>query len=454
MTNARNATDSDTNRMEILEKLMAAAKQAGAEQADAMILHSQSLSIAQRLGEREKLERAESQDLGLRVLIGQRQAIVSTTDFSAASLKALTERAVAMAKAAPKDKLLGLADPAQMGKAVGDLELFDDSEPSVEDLSARAAACEDAARAIDGVTNSEGAEAQWSQSHLAFATSTGFRGTHRATRHVISVSALAGSGTAMERDYDYSMVAQARDLVDPKIIGQNAGRWAVRRLNPRPAQSGKFPVIFEKRVANMILRAFAGAINGAAIARGTSFLQNALGQQIFPKTITIEDNPLRRRGHRSRLFDAEGLAAAPRRLIDQGVLTSWVLDLRTSRQLGLASTGHAARSPSSPPYPSVTNLSIAPGPQSLEEMARDINQGFLATELLGHGVNDVTGDYSQGAAGFWIDKGEIAYPVSGITLAGNMMEIFADLTAANDVEYLTGIDTPSLRTNALTVAGG
>ncbi|MDI9349076.1 MAG: TldD/PmbA family protein [Candidatus Symbiobacter sp.] len=447
-------SQNDASLLEKLEKTLAAARRQGASQADAMILRSQSLAVAQRLGAREKLERSESQDLGLRVLVGKQQAIVSTTDLSPAALDALVERAVAMARAAPEDKFLGLADIGQTGIAAAELDLFDPVEPSVETLTARAAQCEDAARAIDGVSNSEGAEAQWSQTEFFFATSTGFQGSYRATGHALSASVLAGSGTAMERDYDYSHAAHASDLTDPTIIGQNAGRRAVRRLHPRPAQSGKFPVIFERRVASMILRALAGAINGAAIARGTSFLQKSMGQQIFPTAINIQDDPLRRRGQRSRLFDAEGFAATPRRLIDQGVLTSWVLDLRTSRQLGLASTGNAARHPSSPPYPSVSNLFIAPGRLSLEEMARDIGQGFLATELLGHGVNDVTGDYSQGAAGFWIDHGEIAFPVSGITLAGNMKDIFADLVAANDLEFKTGIDAPSLRTESLTVAGG
>lgn len=437
-----------------LDAVLNAARRAGADAADALIMRSQSLSIAQRLGAREKLERAESQDLGLRVLIGKRQAIVSTTDLSAKALQDVAERAVAIAKAAPEDPFLGLADPTQTAIADAALDLFDAIEPTPEILTERAARCEDAARAVPGITNSEGAEAQWGQSHLMFATSTGFRGEHRATRHMVSASVLAGSGTAMERDYDYCVTPHAGDLADPIKIGENAGQRAVRRLHPRTAKSGKFPVIFEKRVANVILRAFGGAVNGAAIARGTSFLQKSMGQQIFPSALSIHDDPLRRRGHRSRLFDAEGLKATPRALVEQGVLQSWVLDLRTARQLGLASTGNASRHTSSPPFPSVSNLYIAAGTHSLPDLIKTIDQGFLATELLGYGMNDVTGDYSQGAAGFWIEKGEIAYPVSGLTLAGNMKEIFADLVAANDLEYATGIDAPSLLTHCLTLAGG
>ena len=444
---------SDADPRNLLDDLIARARRAGADAADALMVESASLSLARRLGKPEKLERAENQDLGLRVLIGKRQAIVSSSDRSPAILDELVERAVAMARSVPEDPYCGLASPDEIDRHPPQLELNDPIEPTPEALADRASAAEEAARAVAGVTNSEGAEAGWSRHRVAMAASNGFAGAYEGSRHGVSVSVIAGNGTGMERDYDYSSAVFAADLTDPAEVGRKAGERAVARLGPRKVATTKVPVVFDPRVSGGLLGHLAGAINGSAIARGTSFLKDKLGQQVMAKGLTVTDDPHRARGLRSRPFDGEGIASRRRDIVADGVLTTWVLDLRSARQLGLKSTGHAGRGTSSPPSPGPTNLFLAPGTVTREALIGGIDQGFYVTELIGFGVNGITGDYSRGAAGFWIEGGALAYPVSEVTIAGNLKDMFLNLTPADDLVFRHGTDAPTVRIDGLTIAG-
>ncbi len=443
--------------LDILNDLLSRARKAGADAADAALLRGISLSHAQRLGKPETLEREEGQDLGLRVFVGQRQAIVSTTDLNPEGMQDLVERAIAMAKVVPEDPYCGLAEAGATstdgGSKSAALELCDPEEPAPDSLIERARLCEEAARAVAGVTNSEGAEASWSHSQVALAASNGFSGGYALSRHSLGVSVIAGEGANMQRDYDYSSAVFADDLEAPDAIGQRAGERAVKRLNPRKQKTCRVPVVFEPRTANSFLRHFAGAINGQSVARGTSFLRDKLGEEVFGSTINIMDDPLRPRGLRSRPFDGEGLAAAPRRLIEAGRLQTWILDLASARQLKLHSTGHASRGVSSPPSPSPSNLYLEAGERSPEALIGDIDEGFYVTDMIGMGVNAVTGDYSRGASGFWISKGELGEAVSEMTVAGNLKDIFRHATPANDLKFRYGTDTPTLLVEGLTVAG-
>lgn len=441
------------DRLDLLDDMLARAKRAGADAADAVFVSSASLSVAQRMGRSEGIERSESGDLGLRVFIGKHQAMASSTDLSPAGLTRLAEQVLAMARAAPDDPWSGLADAAALATTVPDLDIAEAGEPTPEHLLELAAAAEDAARAVKGVTNSEGGEAGWSRREISLAASNGFRGAYAVTSHGLSASVIAGSGTAMERDYDYSSATHAADLLDAATIGRCAGERAVRRLNPRKAATARVPVVFENRLAGRLLSALAGAISGPSIARGTSFLKTALGTEVFAPAITIIDDPHRRRGLRSKPFDGEGVANGRCAIIDKGVLTSWLLDSTSARQLGLATTGHAARGTSSPPSPSPTNFYMEAGTQSFDDLIGDIKQGLLVTDLMGMGVNGVTGDYSQGAAGFWIENGVLAYPVSEITIASNLKDMYRALTAGSDLVFRSGMDAPSLRIEGMTVAG-
>ena len=441
------------NAIDLLHDLVGRALKAGADAADAVLFEGTSLSHARRLGKVEKLERSESQDLGLRVLVGKQQAIVSSSDRSPKMLAELVERTVAMARAVPEDPFCGLADPTAIAQDWPQLDMLDPEEPSAETLIERARAAEETALAVEGVTNSEGAEAGWGRSRIALVASNGFAGGYAGSHHGVSVSVIGGSGNRMERDYDYTSAVYAADLQDPAEIGKSAGERTIKRLGARKMPTGRCPVVLDPRVSRGFISHLLGAISGPSIARGTSFLKDKLGQRIFPEAITITEDPHRQRGHRSKPFDAEGLANRRRALIDKGVLTTWLLDLRSARQLGLKSTGHAARGTASPPSPAATNIWIEPGRDSPAELMADIKSGFYVTELMGMGVNGLTGDYSRGAAGFWIENGQVAFPVSEMTVAGNLKDMFARMIAANDLEYRTGADAPTLRIDDLTVAG-
>ena len=446
--------DDDTaNDIDLLHDLIGRALRQGADAADAVMFEGISLSHARRLGKTEKLERSEGRDLGLRVLIGKRQAMVSSSDRSTKMLDELVERTIAMARAVPEDPFIGLADPAEIAQDWPSLDMLDPVEPDAETLIERARAAEEAALAVNGVTNSEGAEAGWGSSRIALVASNGFAGGYAGSSHGVSVAVIGGTGTKMERDYDFASAVYASDLRDPAEIGRNAGERTVKRLGARKMPTARVPVVFDPRVARSLISHLLGAISGPSIARGTSFLKDQLGQDIFPEAITITEDPHRMRGHRSKPFDAEGLPNRRRALIDSGVLTTWLLDLRSARQLEMHSTGHAARGTASPPSPAATNVWIEPGAASPAELMADIASGFYVTELMGMGVNGITGDYSRGAAGFWIENGQLAFPVSEMTVAGNLKDMFARLVAANDLEFRTGADSPTLRIDDLTVAG-
>ena len=441
------------DQLALLDSILTKAKQAGAETADALVADGTSLSLGWRLGKLENLDRSEGGDLGLRVFIGKKQAVVSSSDLSEKAIDELVEQAVNMAKAAPEDPYCGIAEPSQIADRFPELALSDTAEPDVEQLKAWAAAAEDAARAVDGVTNSEGADASWGRSTVALAATNGFSGTYSITRYSLSASVLAGEGTGMERDYDYATTVFLNDLPDPAKIGRTAGEKAVARLNPRKVGSGQFPVLFDPRCSNSLLGHLGGAINGSSIARGTSFLKDRLGEQIFPDGITVVDDPHRAKGMKSKPFDAEGIANQRCNIIDNGVLTTWVLDLASARQLGLESTGHAARGTGGPPSPSLTNFHMEPGSLSREALIKQAGTGFYVTEMMGMGVNGVTGDYSRGASGYWIKNGELVYPVSELTIAGNLKDMFMNLTPADDLEFKYATNAPTLRIDGMTVAG-
>ncbi|HQU10610.1 MAG TPA: TldD/PmbA family protein [Acidiphilium sp.] len=441
------------NRLALLDALLDAAKRAGADSADALMGSGTSLSVGRRLGKVEEIERSESDTVGLRVFVGSRSAIVSSGAIDPAGFARLAEQAVAMARVVPEDRFSTIPD-APPPPDSAPLDMDDPAEPGVEALLARAAAAEEAALAVKGITNSEGAGASWSRSHVALATSRGFAGAYSRSSHGISVSPIAGEGVGMQRDYEYSAAVHGADLADPASLGRAAAERAVSRLDPRRPATAKLPVVYHPRVAGSLLGHFAGAINGASIARGTSFLKDAMGQAIFAPGISIIDDPLRRRGLRSRSFDGEGQTVSRRALIEDGRLTTWLLDTRSAAQLGLATTGHAARGTSGPPSPAPSNLYMQPGALSPEALIADIGLGLYVIELIGMGVNGITGDYSRGAAGFMIRDGQLAEPVAELTVAGNLREMFLHLTPANDLEFRRGTDTPTLRIEGMTIAGG
>jgi PmbA protein len=435
------------------ERLVKAALARGADAADAVAVRGMSLSIEVRDGAVEESERAEGDDLGLRVLVGKRQAVVSTNDTAADGSAALAERAVAMARAAPEDKYAGLADAALLAHDFPDLDLIDPDLPSVAELEKMARAAEQAGLAVKGVAKSGGASASAGIGGMVLVTSTGFSGAYLGSSHGLSMTAIAGTGTGMERDYDYSSVRHASDLEAPEKIGRTAGERAVERVNPRKVTTRKVPVVFDPRVSGSLVSHLASAVNGASVARKTSFLRDKMGAKLFADGIRIIDDPLRKRGLRSHPFDGEGVAGKKLALIDDGVLRSWILDCATARELGLTTTGHANRGVSSTPSPGASNLHLEPGKLSPEELFADIKDGFYVTDLIGMGVNMVTGDYSRGASGFWIENGQRTYAVSEVTIAGHLLDIFRNLVPASDLEFRHGINAPTVRLEGLTVAG-
>jgi PmbA protein len=438
---------------DLAQRLVEAARRAGADAADAIAVRGVSQGVEVRDGRVEETERSEGDDVGLRVFVGQRQAVVSTNDISGDGIAKLAERAVAMARVAPDDKYVGLADPALHAHDFPDLDLLDRKVPTTAELEQRAIEAEAAALAVKGVSKSGGASASTGIGGMVLVTSTGFHGSYLRSSHGISTTAISGEGTGMERDYDFTSAPHGSDLDSPASVGRKAGERAVARSNPRKVETCKVPVVFDPRVAGSIVGHLVGSINGASIARKTSFLKDKLGEQLFSKDIRIIDDPLRVRGLRSQTFDAEGVKVKRTALIDEGVLTTWVLDSATARELGLVTTGHAHRGVSSSPSPGTYNLHLEPGAVTPKELISDIKQGFYVTDLIGSGVNGVTGDYSRGASGFWIENGEITYPVSEVTIAGHLLPMFKSLVAANDLEFRYGVNSPTLRIEGLTLGG-
>lgn len=437
-----------------LSDLVSAARAAGADAADALYHGDRSTDVHVRLGALENVDQSEGEEIGLRVFVGQRSASVSASDLAPESLRALAGRAVAMAREAPEDRFAGLAlEDRLLRGPIPALDLDDHSEADPAALKERALTAEDAARAVAGVSNSEGASASAGRSQIALATSHGFAGGYEASAHSISASMLAERDGQKQRDGAWHWVRHLDALDRAESVGRLAGERAVARLGARKVASGAMPVVFDPRIAGTLVGHLLGAISGPAIARRTSFLLESLGQPVFAAGITIVDDPHRMRGLRSRPFDGEGLPTAPRNLIDAGVLTGWMLDSASARQLGLQPTGHAARGVGGPPGVSASNVHIVPGSQSREALIGGIKRGLYVTELIGQGVNGVTGDYSRGAGGFLIEDGQLTHPVAEITIAGNLKDMFRNLTAANDLEFRYAVNTPTLLVEGMTVAG-
>lgn len=441
------------NSRELVDKaaaLVEAAKRAGADAADAVVVRAKSTSVTVRLGKVEGTESSESDDFSLRVFVGRRIASISANAGSDPAM--LAERAVAMAKVSPEDRFEGLADRSKLVKTPRDLQLFDPAIVDAARLTEDALATEAAALAVDGVTNSGGGGASAGMGGLVLVTSAGFEGHYAATRFGRSVSAIAGEGTGMERDYDFSSRLHFSELEAPETIGRNAGARAVRRLHPRKAETGPVTVIYDPRIARGMAGHLAGAINGAAIARKTSFLKDRMGERILREGITVSDDPLRVRGSSSRPFDGEGIEGEKLLMVEDGILRHWFLSSSTANELGLVTNGRGVRSGSTV-GPASTNFAIEPGTDTPESMIRSLQSGFYVTEVFGQGVDMVTGQYSRGASGFWIENGELTYPVSEVTIASNLKDMFLNMTPANDIDRHFGTAAPTLLIEGMTLAG-
>lgn len=443
---------SHENARSIAEALVERGIAAGATAADALYVGSRSSSVEVRLGELEAVSRSEGEEIGLRLFVGQRSATVASSDLSEEVLGTLIERCLAMAKEAPEDPFAGLAPEGllQTGEAPA-LDSFDDREPEPEQLRARALEAEQAALAVQGVTNSSGAGASASASSVALATSGGFAGAYRSSGHGVSAGVIAGEGASMQRDHAWHSARFLEDLDGAADIGRKAGERAVARLNPTRPKPGKYPVIFDPRVSSTLLGHFSGAISGSSVARKTSFLLDKLGEQVFAPGVTIVDDPLRPRGLRSRPFDAEGVRVSRRELVAGGVVQSWIAESASARQIGIEPTGHASRGAGGAPSASPSNLFMAAGLRSREELLAAFPEAVLIIELIGQGVNAVTGDYSRGAVGFMVRGGEIAESVAEITIASNLIDMFATLEPGSDLEFRRGIDAPTILIPEMTV---
>jgi PmbA protein len=439
--------------LDLAQKIIDLTLKLGATQADALVSDSASLSLSCRMGELEDCERAESRDIGLRAMIGQQQAFVSGSAVDENALAQLAQRAVDMAQATPEDRYCGFAPQDRLADSFPDLDISDAYEPSADELQAMAVACEDSARAVTGITNSEGAGAGWGRSTTALATSDGFAGSYTSTSFSVSCAVIGGEGEAMERDYASHTARHLEDLDAPADIGTRAGERTMGRLNPRKMESCKTNVVYHPRVSSSLLGHLAGALTGTSIARGTSFLREEMGQKIMSESITICDDPLRPRGLRSAAFDGEGVVTQKFDPVVDGVLQSWFLDSASARQLELETNGRAGRGIGGPPSPSATNLYMQAGTRSVETLLKDIGTGFYVTELIGMGVNGVTGDYSRGASGFWIENGEVSHAVSEMTIAGNLKDMFLNMTPADDLQFRHGVNAPTILVEGMSLAG-
>ena len=453
MSPSSQLADNEAANIALAQKLIDLTRAAGADAVDALVSDSASLSVSCRMGVLEDTERAESRDIGLRAMIGQKQAFVSGSAIDDTALQQLAQRAVDMAQATPEDRYCGFAPEDRLTDHIPALDIADAYEPDADKLLAMAAACEEAARGVTGITNSEGAGTGWGRATTALVTSHGFEGAYTSTSFSASCAVIGGEGDTMERDYASHSARHLEDLDAPEDIGLRAGERTIERLNPRKIESTKTNVVYAPRVSASLLGHLSVAISGSAIARGTSFLRDQMGQQIMSASITIEDDPLRPRGLRSAGFDGEGVATEKLTPIDKGVLQNWWLDSASARQLELETNGRAARGIGGPPGPSATNLYMLAGDDSVDTMLKNIGTGLYVTELIGMGVNGVTGDYSRGASGFWIENGELAYPVSEVTIASNLKEMFLNMTPADDLVFRRGVNAPTILVEGMALAG-
>jgi PmbA protein len=441
---------------DLTKALLDAARKAGADSADAMAVSGTSLSIDVRNGGLEQAERAEGIEIGLRVLVGQRQACVAASDISARTIADMAERAVAMAREAPDDESLGLADAADIARGwdAAVLDLAEDApEPTPAALEQAARRAEAAALAVHGITMSESAGASYSRRQFHIALSNGFSGGYARTFHSLAAVAITGEGTGMERDWAQEYRVYGADLPSPEEIGTLAGERTAARKGARKPPTGAYPVFYDRRVASGLIGHLLSAVNGAAIVRGASWLRDAMGQAVLPPGVTLTEDPLRRRGPGSRPFDAEGLATKARDIVRDGILQTWTLDLGTARRLGLSSTANADRGPGGPPSPGLTNLSLTPGQQSPEDMIAGMGTGLYVTSMLGASINPTTGDYSRGASGFWVENGRVTYPVNECTIAGNLRDMLMRVTPADDIRATDRFRIPGILVEGLTIAG-
>ncbi|PTE22051.1 modulator protein [Cereibacter changlensis JA139] len=439
----------------LTEALLDAARRAGAEAADALAVQGTSLSIDIRVGQLEQAERSEGIELGLRVLMGGRQACVSVSDTSDATITAVAERAVAMAREAPNDPHVGLADPEQLARGwdLAGLELIDPSdEPAAAELEQDARRAEAAALAHAGIFQVE-ASGSYNRRQMHLMASNGFSGGYARTSRSVSAVAFTGSGTQMERDWAGESRIFAADLPTPEWVGSLAGERALERAGGRKPKTGSYPVIYDERISSSLIGHLLSAVNGASIARGGSWLRDALGRQVLPEALSLIEDPLRPRVSGSRPFDAEGLATGRRAIVENGILTGWTLDLATGRKLGMPSTASASRGTSSPPSPSVSNTELTPGAVTRADLIAQMGTGLLVTSMIGSSINGTTGDYSRGASGFWVENGEIAYPVNECTIAGNLRDMLLRIIPANDARQHLSSRVPSLLVEGMTLAG-
>ena len=426
---------------------------AGASDCDVVLAKSHGKSISCRFQKIEDLDESNEKTIGIRALVDQRQAFVSSSDIETDNVDKLVTKCVEMAKLAPIDDTAVLGDSSMFEHDAPDLDLFEKEEVNTETLIEAVKECEDAALSVKGITNSEGAGASSSKGEFFLATSNGFQGGYQSSSSSVSCSVLAGQGQDMERDYEYAVKRHISDLPSAKEIGLTAAEKTLKRLNAKKISSTKLPVVFDKRISNDLLGYLASSISGTSIARGTSFLKDSLGKQIFNKDVTIIDDPAINRGLGSKPFDGEGVKVEKRELVSNGKLNTWILNTSTAKKLGLKTTGNASRSVGSPPGVSTSNLYMTNGLKSYNDILSSINYGFYATELIGMGVNLVTGDYSMGASGMLIEKGEITHAVSEVTIASNLKEIFMNLSAANDLEFKYRTNAPTVLIESMTLAG-
>ena len=441
---------------DLTQSLLSAARHAGADAADAIAVDGTSISIDVRQGRLEQAERSEGIDIGLRVFIGQQQACVSSSDVKPDTIAQMAQRAVAMAREAPADPDIGLADAGQLATDRDNtrLDLFDPSdEPDPAALQSDAARAEAAALAVQGVTRMDQTSAGYSRRRVHLAATNGFSAGYTRSDRGLSCVAIAGAGTGMERDYDYDSRVYQADMRIPEDIGRSAGERAVARHGARKPKTGTYPVLFDERIASSLIGHLLQAINGTMIARGSSFLRHAMGEQVLPKGLSLIEDPHRTRIAGSRLFDAEGLATAKRAIVDDGMLTGWTLDLATGRKLGMASTANAARNTQSPPSPGITNVALTQGTATRADLIADMGTGLLVTSMIGSTINPNTGDYSRGASGFWVQNGEITHPVNECTIAGNLRDMLLAIIPANDGRTHLSRVVPSLLIPAMTLAG-
>lgn len=450
---ANNAPDIESLKP-ALQSLLQMAKTYGADAADAITAHGRSLSIGVRDGELEDIDNSEGKEIGLRVFVGQRQATVSTSDFSNVSLQKLAERAVAMAKLAPEDPYCGLADPARLATQPPELDIYDPIELKAADLFERAKILDKVTRDVPGVSQANNATAYAVNSAVYFMTTHGFAKGWRSSEHGLSVSAIAERDGAMERDYDYAGGRWFEDLPSPESVGRKAAMRTLARLGPQKMESAAMPVLYDRRLASSLVSAFTSAISGPAITRGVSFLKDALDTDVFHSNITITDDPYRIRGHGSRPWDGEGVAGKKMDLIKNGRLSSWMLHTASANQLGLETTGHGARGIGTPPGVSGSNVYLHAGDKSPQQLMSDINNGLLVTDMFGPSLNANTGDYSVGVSGYAIVDGEQAYPVSEVTVAGNLKDMFKSIVPANDLKFDQSMCSPSLLIEEMVVASG